>query len=50
MLFVPLSTAGIATLVNTGLNLVSSAAFTQPGTAAGVVRMKVAYRVHQTGL
>jgi len=35
---------------NTGLNLVSSAAFTQPGTAAGVVRVKVAYRLHTHGL
>lgn len=48
--FVPLSTAGIAMPANTGINLVSSAAFTQPGTAAGVIRVKVAYRVHTTGL
>jgi hypothetical protein len=32
------------------INLVSSAAFTQPGTAAGVCRVKVAYRIHTTGL
>lgn len=37
-------------LSNTGLNLVAASAFTQPGTAAGVVRVKVAYRVHTTGL
>lgn len=48
--FVPLSTAANALTANKGLNLVSSAAFTQPGTAAGVVRVKVAYRVHTHGL
>jgi hypothetical protein len=37
-------------IANTGLNLVAASAFTQPGTAAGVVRVKVAYRVHTTGL
>jgi hypothetical protein len=37
-------------LAATALNLVSAAAFTQPGTAAGVIRVKVAYRVHTTGL
>jgi hypothetical protein len=37
-------------LENTALNLVAASAFTQPGTAAGVVRVKVAYRVHTTGL
>lgn len=35
---------------NTGVNLVAASAFTQPGTAAGVVRVKVAYRIHTTGL
>lgn len=47
---VPLATAGNALTVNKGLNLVSASAFTQPGTAAGVIRVKVAYRVHTTGL
>lgn len=37
-------------LANTGLNLVTASAFTQPGTAAGVVRTKTIYRVHTTGL
>lgn len=46
----PLSTAGNALTANKGLNLVAAAAFTQPGTAAGVVRVKVAYRVHTHGL
>lgn len=37
-------------LSNTGLNLVAASAFTNPGTATGVVRVKTAYRVHATGL
>jgi hypothetical protein len=37
-------------IANTGLNLVAASAPTQPGTAAGVVRVKIAYRVHTTGL
>lgn len=45
-----LSTVGYNLLVNTGLNLVAASAFTNPGTAAGVVRMKLAYRVHTLGL
>jgi hypothetical protein len=44
--FVPLATAGITLTANKGLNLVSSAAFTQPGTAAGTIRVLVSYRVH----
>jgi hypothetical protein len=36
--------------VNTGINLVAASAFTQPGTAAGVVRVKCLYRAHTTGL
>ena len=49
VLFVPLSTAGIAMVAGSGLNLVASAAFTA-GSATGVCRVKVAYRVHTTGL
>lgn len=48
--FVPLSTVGNPLAVATGINLVAAAAFTQPGTAAGVIRVQVAYRVHVTGL
>ena len=33
----------------TGINLVAASAFTQPGTAAGTVSVKVAYRVHNIG-
>lgn len=46
----PLSTAGINLTENEGLNLVSSAAFTNPGTAVGVIRYVINYRVHATGL
>jgi len=48
--FVPLAAAAAEVSQNTGLNLVAATAFTQPGTAAGVVRVKVAYRVHDTDL
>lgn len=44
--FVPLATAGIALTANKGLNLVAASAFTQPGTAAGTVKVFVAYRIH----
>jgi hypothetical protein len=46
----PLTTVAVPLLVNTGLNLVAAVAYTQPGTAAGVARVKVVYRVHTTGL
>ncbi len=42
--FVPLSTAAVNLTVNTALSLVASAAFTNPGTAAGTVKVFVAYR------
>lgn len=44
-----LSAADIKLTANSTLNL-SSTAWTQPGTAAGVLRVKVAYRVHTAGL
>lgn len=37
-------------LANTALQLVAAADFTDPGTAAGVVRLQIAYRSHTTGL
>jgi hypothetical protein len=37
-------------VANKGINLVAQAAPTNPGTAAGVLRVKVSYRVHVTGL
>jgi hypothetical protein len=43
----PLATGAIAMpIVPTGINLVVSSAFTQPGTAAGTVRVKIGYRIH----
>lgn len=44
-----LAAADIKVTANSTLNLFSTA-WTQPGTAAGVLRCKVAYRVHTTGL
>jgi hypothetical protein len=46
----PLTTAAVPLVANAGLNLVSSAAFTNPGTAAGVIRVRVNYRLHTLGL
>jgi hypothetical protein len=48
--FAPLAAAGNAMTANKGFNLVSSAAFTNPGTAAGTIKVKLLYRVHTTGL
>lgn len=47
--FVPLAVAAEVVTVNIGFSLVSSAAFTNPGTAAGVIRWVLNYRVHATG-
>jgi len=44
----PLAVAGAAHFENKGINLVSSAAFTDPGTAVGVVNYTVAYRSYKT--
>lgn len=44
-----LSAAGIVVPVNVGLSIASTA-WTQPGTAAGVLRVRTHYRVHATGL
>lgn len=46
----PLAAAGEVLADNKGLNLVTSAAFTNPGTAAGVLRVTTRYRVYETGL
>lgn len=45
----PLTTAGNPLSVGTGLSL-KSTAWTNPGTAAGVVRCQVSYRLHKTNL
>lgn len=44
--FVPLSTVGFAVSSNTALSLVAASAFTQPGTAAGTIKVFLTYRVH----
>lgn len=45
----PLTAAGNPLSVGTGFNL-KSTAWTQPGTAAGVLRCQFQYRIHKTGL
>lgn len=47
--FMNLATAGINLTENEGINLVSSAAFTQPGTAAGTISWVANCRIHATG-
>jgi len=44
-LFVPLSAAATLHVENKGLNLVAASAFTQPGTAAGTIRIIINYRI-----
>jgi hypothetical protein len=43
--FVPLATVGFALVPNASLNLVTTAAYTQPGTAVGVINYAVTYQV-----
>lgn len=43
--FYPLTTAADVIVPNVGLNLVAASAFTQPGTAAGIINYAVAYFV-----
>jgi hypothetical protein len=47
--FLPLATAAVPMSVGTGISL-RGTAYTQPGTAAGVVRVYTTYRVITTGL
>lgn len=49
VMFFPLSTAGIAVVSNASLNLVSSAAFTNPGTATGTVFWELWFRTMAVG-
>jgi hypothetical protein len=46
----PLTTVGVALTKAKGLNLVAASAFTNGGSATGVIRIKTAYRVHTHGL
>ena len=48
--FVPLAATFNTYTANTGLNLVSASAPTNPGTAAGVIHYRVVYRIHSTSL
>lgn len=48
--FDPLSTAALPVTANVGISLTSTTAWTQPGTAAGVLRVHITYRVHATEL
>lgn len=50
VVFSPLAATATAYTKNLGLNLVAATAFTNGGSATGVVRVKVAYRVHTHGL
>lgn len=50
VIFNQLSTAALPLSVGTGLSMNSITAWTQPGTAAGVLRVQVSYRLHKTGL
>ena len=45
-----LDAADLALVDNSAISLFAGTAFTQPGTAAGVLRCHVSYRVHTTGL
>lgn len=48
--FDPLSAAALPVSVGVGISLKSTTAWTQPGTAAGVLRVQTSYRIHKTGL
>jgi hypothetical protein len=48
--FNPLAATALVLSENTGINFVTASAPTNPGTAAGVIRWKCAYRQYATGL
>lgn len=48
--FVPLAATFNTLVADKGLNLVTASAPTNPGTAAGEIHYRVAYRVHKTNL
>lgn len=50
IMFVPLAATFLTLTADRGLNLVSASAPTNPGTAAGVIRFRVVYRVFDAGL
>lgn len=47
--FVPLSVTALVVAPNVGFSLVTSAAFTNPGTATGVIRWTLNYKLYATG-
>lgn len=47
--FYPLTTAAVAAVMNTSINLVAASAFTNPGTATGVLRWEAWFRVIGSG-
>lgn len=50
VVFYPLSTAAVALVANAGLSLVAATAFTNGGSATGVIRVQIRYRLHTLGL
>lgn len=48
--FDPLAAAALPVTANVAISMVSTTAWTQPGTAAGVLRVQTSYRIHKTGL
>ena len=48
--FVPLAATFLTLSSDKGINLVTASAPTDPGTAASVIKYRVVYRVHTTGL
>ncbi len=50
VVFAPLAATATPYVKNLGLNLVAATAFTNGGSATGVVRVKIAYREHTHGL
>ena len=50
VMFAPLAATFLTLTADRGLNLVTASAPTQPGTAAGVIKYRVVYRVFDAGL
>lgn len=48
--FDPLAAAALPVTANVAIAMVSTTAWTQPGTAAGVLRVQTSYSLHRTGL
>lgn len=48
--FDPLAAAALPVSVGVNISINSTTAWTQPGTAAGILRVQTSYRIHRTGL